>query len=192
MGRRRGNPTLRRQARIILTFVVLIWIIALINALTGYQLNRFGIHPRRVTGLPGILLAPLLHANFTHLMLNTLPFIVLAWLIMVRDENDFIEVSGFIVIVGGLGVWIFGRSHLHLGASGMTFGYFGYLLARAWYERGFLSVLTALITILAYGSIFFSVLPLNRAISWESHLFGLLAGVLAARVLYDTKLLKKK
>ena len=90
-------------------------------------------------------------------------------------------VSIFIILVGGLGVWAFGRSVIHIGASGLAFGYFGYLVARGWYERRLGSILIAIIVIVLYCGLIVGVLPAPGFVSWEAHLFGLIAGVLAAR-----------
>ena len=87
-----------------------------------------------------------------------------------------------IILVSGVGVWLLGRSGYHVGASGLIFGYFGFLIARSWYERSFSSILIALVTIVLYGGILLGVLPTRAGMSWEAHLFGLLGGILAARL----------
>ena len=86
-----------------------------------------------------------------------------------------------VIGVGGVGVWAFGRSAIHIGASGLVFGYFGYLVARGWYERKISSILVAIVVIVLYGGLIVGVLPTPGLVSWEAHLFGLLSGVMAAR-----------
>jgi membrane associated rhomboid family serine protease len=158
-------------------FVVLLWAVEVLNLLTGNSLTLYGIHPRTLAGLWGVLFAPFLHASVPHLLMNTVPLLVLGLLVMRRGLSDFLEVSLVVVIGGGAGVWIFASSGNHVGASGLIFGYFGYLLARAWYQRDLLSILVALLVVFLYGGMLWGILPLRAHVSWEGHLFGLLAGV---------------
>jgi membrane associated rhomboid family serine protease len=187
MERIESEPTLRQQLKTragwILGFVILIWALELVNLALGHRLCAWGIRPRTAAGLPGILLSPFLHCGLDHVLLNTMPFIVLGWLVILRGTRAFLRLSLFIILLGGAGIWLFGRPAHHVGASGLIFGYFGFLVARAWVERSLGSVLVAFLTILLYGSILWGVLPVYARISWEGHLFGLLAGILAARLL---------
>ncbi|XHX77081.1 MAG: rhomboid family intramembrane serine protease [Stenomitos frigidus ULC029] len=146
-------------------------------------LDIYGIYPRNVVGLRGILFAPFLHGNFPHLIGNTVPFLVLGWLIMLRETSDFFWVSLVSAFVSGLGTWMFGSSGIHIGASGVVFGYLGYLLARGYFERSMTSIAMALFVGTLYGSLLWGVLPTRMGISWEGHLFGFVGGVLAARLL---------
>ena len=146
-------------------------------------LDIYGIYPRNVVGLRGILFAPFLHGNFPHLIGNTVPFLVLGWLIMLRETSDFFWVSLVSAFVSGLGTWMFGSSAIHIGASGVVFGYLGYLLARGYFERSMTSIAMSLFVGTLYGSLLWGVLPTQMGISWEGHLFGFLGGVLAARLL---------
>ena len=147
----------------------------------GRQLNAWGIFPRSVNGLIGIPLAPFLHGSFGHVMSNSIPFLVLGGLIAFRGRLVLLRVSLIVIGVGGSGVWVFSRSAVHIGASGLVFGYFGYLVARGWYERRLGSILLAIAVIILYGGLILGVLPARGLVSWEAHLFGLIAGVLAAR-----------
>jgi membrane associated rhomboid family serine protease len=187
MGMEREKKTslfqeLKTSALWILGFVILIWIVELVNGLLGHRLNVLGIRPRTLPGLPGIILYPFLHGGFGHALANTVPFIILGWLVILRGTRTFLQVSAFILVVGGVSIWLFGRTAYHIGASGIIFGYFGFLVARAWYERSMASVLIALVTIILYGGILWGVLPFQAHVAWEGHLFGLLAGALAARL----------
>jgi membrane associated rhomboid family serine protease len=165
----------------ILLFVLIIWGLEFLNYLLVHRLSYLGIYPRTVKGLPGILLTPLIHHGIEHVLMNTIPFVLLGVLISLKNHRDLFKVSIFIVIVGGLGVWIFGRPAYHAGASGLIFGYFGFLLARGWYAKDFGSVAIAIITVFFYGGMFLGILPVQTYISWESHLFGFIAGIMAAR-----------
>jgi membrane associated rhomboid family serine protease len=187
MENRESKPTLLQKLKVnafwILGIVLLMWGIALVNTVLGYQLNAWGIRPRTVAGLLGIPLSPFLHGGIGHVLVNTLPFIILGWLAILHGTRVFLEVSVFVILLSGAGVWLFGRSAHHVGASGLIFGYFGFLVARSYYERSLGSILVAFLTILLYGGILWGVLPITAHISWEGHLFGLLAGILAARLL---------
>ena len=114
-------------------------------------------------------------------MSNAITFLGLGGLIGLRGRLVLLRVSLFIIILGGVGVWAFGRPAIHLGASGLVFGYFGFLVARGWYERRLGSIFVAIAVIILYGGLIMGVLPTPGLVSWEAHLFGLIAGVLAAR-----------
>ena len=173
---------LKTSAYLILGLILVIWAVELVNLLLGHQLNVLGILPRTVAGLPGIILSPFLHNGIDHVLLNTIPLIILGGLVILHGPRAFVEVSLVIILVTGVGVWIFGRSNYHVGASGLIFGYFGFLVGRSWYERSISSILIALVTIVLYGGILLGVLPIRAGMSWEAHLFGLLGGILAARL----------
>lgn len=173
---------LKPRLALLLGIVGLMWLLEFVDTLfLGQRLNSLGIHPRDLAGLPNILLAPFLHAGFTHLIANTVPFAVLGGIILARSVGEFVGVSLVILTVSGLGIWQIGGSNtVHFGASGMVFGYFGYLLFRGIFERSLPSIFIAVVVAAAYGSILFGVLPGQRGVSWEGHLFGFLGGALAA------------
>lgn len=173
---------LKANLLLVLAAVALLWAVEAVNLTTEHTLNTWGILPRTLSGLRGIPLSPFLHGNLSHLVVNTVPFLVLGGLVALQGRRAFLGVSLFIVLTGGAAVWLFGRMAYHIGASGLIFGYFGYLVARGWYERSFSAILIALVTLFFYGGLVWGVLPTNAYISWEGHLFGLLAGVLAARI----------
>ena len=166
----------------ILGFLSVIWAVELLNGFLDHQLNGWGILPRTTLGLIGIPLSPFLHGSFSHAVTNTVPLLVLGGLVGLRGSQTLAGVSLFVVIVGGVAVWGLGRTAIHVGASGLVFGYFGYLLARGWYDRKPSSVLIAIAVLLVYGGLILGVLPTRSFISWEAHLFGLIAGLLAARL----------
>lgn len=182
MARRRRRRRLD-EPRLLLGAFAIMWALEVIGALTDHALADFGILPRTPRGLLGIPLAPLLHGSVTHLALNSVPFLVLGGLIIISEKKRFVAVSVFVAIVGGLLVWMLGRAGaVHIGASGVIFGYFGYLLARGLTRRSFQALLLASVTVLLYGGVIVGALPGDPGVSWESHLFGLIAGVLAATV----------
>ena len=164
-------------------FVAALWVIQAINWATGYWLNfLFGLIPRQLSGLDGILGMPVLHGSFPHLMSNTVPLLVMGALIAATATRGLLAVNGVIVAAGGALVWIFGSPAIHIGASGLVFGWFGFLVARGIVDRSPVTLGCALLVGLVYGSIIWGVLPGQEGVSWEAHLFGALAGALAAVV----------
>lgn len=172
------------QAGMLRDCVLLVWAISLVNLLyLGGGLNRLlAIRPRHVWGLIGIPFAPLLHAGMGHLIANTLPFIILGWFVMLHSAESFIPISVLIIAIGGLGTWLVGRDSNHIGASGVVFGYLGYLVAMGYIEATVLAIMITLMVFLIYGNQFAGMIPNqeNPTISWEGHLFGFLGGVVAA------------
>ena len=176
---------LQTHAAILGGFTALLWIIEIVDVfLFRGRLNDCGIRPRSLDGLQGILLMPFLHGNFTHLAANTLPFLTLGWLIMLREISDFFIVSAVTILISGLGVWLTGApDSVHIGASGLVFGYFGFLLLRGYFERSFTSILLSLIVCFFYGSLIWGVLPSQPGVSWQAHFFGFVGGAVAAQLL---------
>lgn len=174
--------TLRGQLLIIGSFVLIIWLVEFADWLIfDGGLDAYGVRPRTISGLRGIFFMPFLHRGFGHLLANTIPIIILGWLVMVRRTRDIFVVAMVTILVGGLGVWLFGASNsVHVGASGLIFGFFGFLLARAYYERSRSAIALALVVFVLYGGIIWGVLPGQTGISWLGHLFGFVGGVVAA------------
>jgi len=171
----------------IVIFIVLIWVIEVINIVLGHSLSQFGIYPRRLSGLVGIPLSPLLHANLFHLISNTVPLIVLAGIVSLQGQQKLYQLTLWIVFVGGFSVWLFGRPSSHIGASGLVFGYFGYLIGCAWFCRDLKSILQAAVVGILYGGMIFGALPtVKQHISWEAHLFGMIAGFIGAKLFYHS------
>ncbi len=166
----------------LLLFVLLIWAIEILNYVLGHPLSNLGIFPRNAWGLPGILLTPFIHHGFEHTIMNSISLIILGILISLKNHRILFKISVFIIIVGGLSVWIFGRPASHIGASGLVFGYFGFLVARGWYAGDFGSIVISIVTIVFYGGMIFGIFPGQVYISWEAHLFGFVAGILSARL----------
>ena len=178
----------KTQVTILGGSVALMWVLELMDVIVFRQrLNIYGIIPREIIGLRGILFAPFLHAGFAHLISNTIPFLVLGWFVMLQETGEFFIVTPIIMLVSGLGVWLIGSPGVHIGASGVVFGYLGFLLARGLFERNFLSIVLSLLVGCLYGSLIWGVLPIQIGVSWEGHLFGFIGGVLAARFLAKQK-----
>ena len=176
---------LKTQAIVLGGAIAIMWILELADFLIfrGW-LNSYGIFPRQVIGLRGILFMPFLHGDFAHLMANTIPFLTLGWLVMVREISDFFAVSAIAMLVSGLGIWLFGATNsVHVGASGVIFGYLGFLLLRGFFERNLLSIVLSLTVGFLYGGLIWGVLPSQPGVSWEGHLFGFIGGILAAKLL---------
>lgn len=175
---------LKLQATILGGFIAIFWVVEICDrVIFGGSLDRFGILPHTIIGLRGILFAPFLHGGFAHLIANTLPFLILGWLVMLQETRDFFTVTGITMLVGGLGTWLFGGSSVHIGASSLIYGYFGFLLLRGYFERNFASIFLSVVVFFFYGSIVWGVLPSDPRISWQGHLFGFIGGILAARLI---------
>lgn len=166
-------------------FAALLWAILIVNVVTGLlglDFRDYGIKPRSSAGLWGVPLHVFLHGNLAHLLANTVPLLILGGLTAVRVRTSFLGASAFIALGGGALVWIFARPNTnHIGASGLVFGFFGYLVGQGIFRRSVLSIIIAFAVIGFYGfTILFGVLPLEEFVSWEGHLFGLIAGVFYA------------
>lgn len=163
----------------VLTLVAGLYGIHIINFLLGYRLNIFGIYPRRIWGLPGIFFSPFLHGNFNHLFFNSIPLFILFNLVLLSGTNTFYSVTATIVILGGLGTWLFGRPALHIGASGLIMGYWSYLLLNAYQQGTAMSIMLGLVCVYYLGGLLLNLFPLEARTSWEAHVFGFCAGIAA-------------
>ena len=172
---------LKRYVGILGGLVLLLWAVELVDLLLfGGSLDRLGIRPRTAGGLIGVPLHPLLHLGLGHVALNSIGLLVFGGLVILRDETDFWITVLLGTLIGGLGVWLFGRPPIHVGASGVVFALFGYLLLTGWFDRSFGAILLSAVVFLLWGSALFGLSPMQVGISWEAHLFGFLAGGLAA------------
>ncbi len=160
--------------------LALMWVIEIVDGfLLDDWLQAGGIHPRQVDGIDGILWAPMLHVGFGHLIGNSIPFLVLGGLVALRGLRTWLVVTLTVIIVGGAATWLLARTGNHVGASGVVFGYLGYLVGAAVFERSVKAVALALVAGFFYWGLVFGLLPTGE-VSWEGHLFGALAGVAAA------------
>ena len=169
---------------LVAAMVVLMWLVETVDLLTG-NLDALGIEPREIEGLTGIPLAPFLHGGFGHLIGNTVPFVVLGAVIALSGLARVAAVTAIVALVGGLGTWLVGPAGtVHIGASGLVFGFASYLLVRGFYSRRPLHLIVGVAVLLVYGTtLLFGFVP-TPGVSWQGHLFGAIGGVLAARVLH--------
>jgi membrane associated rhomboid family serine protease len=172
------------SALFMLLFTAGLYVVEAFDIVSGHTLDQeYGIEPLEVDGLDGVLFAPLLHGSWAHLMDNTVPFLVFGFLAMAGGIRQFLLVTATIWVLGGLGVWLTGGYGTdHIGASGVIFGWLVFLLARGFFARSGLQILMAVGLFFVWGGILFGVLPGQPGISWQAHLFGALAGLLAARL----------
>jgi membrane associated rhomboid family serine protease len=180
MNRDHMRAFFRRTAALV-AFVALLWAVQVVNWIFGYGLNpAFGLIPRHVSGLDGVIAMPLLHGSFAHLMANTPPLLVMGGLLVATTTRALLAVNAVVIGLGGGLVWLFGSSAIHIGASGLVFGWFGFLVARGLVDRSPITLGAALVVGVLYGSLLWGVFPGQPGVSWEAHLFGALAGAAAA------------
>ncbi|MHA7841465.1 MAG: rhomboid family intramembrane serine protease [Gammaproteobacteria bacterium] len=141
------------------------------------RLNVFGIYPRHPLGLIGIVCSPFLHGSFNHLFYNSIPLFLLWCLMLSLGWSVFYCATVSIVLISGGLIWLFGRSGLHVGASAVAMGYWGYLLVSAVYHPSVIALLLAGLTLYYLGSLFLNVFPTDDGVSWEGHVMGLVAGI---------------
>ncbi len=190
LGRDRSGPVARRWKNsvggfeLLFVMVVVMWVLQVINSLDSYRLDTAaGIYPRSLDHLWGILTAPFLHASFGHLISNTIPFIFLGLIIALRGAARLALITLIVVVVGGLGTWLFSPGGDTVGASGIVFGYATYLLTRGFFNRRVLEILTGFIVALIWGWVLLLSLVPQPHVSWEGHVAGAVGGVVAAWLL---------
>lgn len=172
---------LRNQVLILGVFVLVIWLIEVVDWILGGNLDQFGILPRQIIGLRGIIFAPVLHGSFGHAAANTIPFLILGWFVLLRGSRTFAIVAALAIIIGGLGTWLIAPSaSVHIGTSGLIFGFLGYLIFRGYFERSWQSIAWSIFVLFLYGSMLLSIFPTTLPVSWQMHLFGFIGGALAA------------
>jgi membrane associated rhomboid family serine protease len=164
--------------------VAIMWAVELVNVLDSYRLDRDGIVPRNVSHLDGVLFAPFLHASFSHLLGNTIPFVILGFVIALAGAGRLLLVSLIVALVSGLGVWLTASGGtVTVGASGVVFGYATYLISRGLFDRRIGEVALGVLVGLLFGGALLSDLIPHSGISWQAHLFGGIGGVIAAAAL---------
>ena len=184
MVERTAPPRPGWAALIMLLLLAGMWLLELLD-LSGNQLDQFGIHARDVDGMPEILSAPFLHAGWDHLISNSLPFLVLGFLVLLSGLARWLLASLIIIVISGLTAWFLTPANtIILGASGLIFGWLTYLLARGIWSRRPAQVVIAVLVLLVYGGLIWGVFPSGAGISWQAHLGGAIAGVLAAWLLH--------
>ncbi|WP_407686070.1 rhomboid family intramembrane serine protease [Mycobacterium sp. HUMS_1102779] len=190
--REASRPAWMLGAATILTFVALLYLVELIDQLTRHSLDANGIRPLQADGLWGIVFAPVLHASWEHLMANTVPLLVLGFLMTLFGLSRFVWATTIVWILGGFGTWLIGDLGSscgptdHIGASGLIFGWLAFLLVFGIFVRRVWDIIIGLAVLLVYGGILLGAMPvLGRCggVSWQGHLCGAVAGVVAAYAL---------
>lgn len=178
------RPLWQQAAMLMGSFVVLLWVIEIIDVASGSRVEQAGINPRSVDGLWGILFAPVLHDDWAHLIANTLPVLILGFLVLLSGLARGLTATGIIWVVGGVGTWLIGGGNSnHIGASVLIFGWIAYLLTRGIFTRNLGQLAVGVVVFVIYGGALWGVLPSTPGVSWQGHLFGAVGGVLAAWVL---------
>jgi membrane associated rhomboid family serine protease len=184
--RDRGAPATGRARGLALVAVLIavMWAVEIVDVVVG-DLDSAGIRPRDAEGLVGVALAPMLYGGFGHLVANTIPFLVLGTAIALSGPARIAAVTVIVAVVGGLGTWLTApAATVHIGASGLVFGFATYLIARGAYSRRALHLAAGLVVIGVYGStLLFGLVP-TPGVSWHGHAFGAIGGVIAARLLH--------
>jgi membrane associated rhomboid family serine protease len=158
------------------------WTVFGVDQLLCHSLAVFGVQPWTEQGLWGIFAAPFLHANLAHIVANSLSFLVLGWLVLLRSTRHFFWVTVAATIGGGLAAWLLGApGSVHIGASGVIFGYFAFLLLGGWFARSFGTMLVSVGVTVLWGGLVFGVLPGQVGVSWQEHLGGFIGGALVAK-----------
>jgi membrane associated rhomboid family serine protease len=171
-------------ALVVAALLAVMWVVEVINALDNQQLSSDGIIARHLSGLPGILSAPFLHAGFGHLIGNSVPFAILGLVIALGGPVQVITVTVIAALVSGLGAWGLSASGTDtVGASGVVFGYATFLIARGFFTRSIAQIAVGvLVAVLFGGALILSIVP-RAGVSWQDHVFGAVGGVIAARAL---------
>lgn len=180
VSRRVLPPHPKAAAVVILAFTALLYVIEAVDQALHGSLDREGIVPRTLSGLDGVIWAPLLHAGWGHLMANTIPVLVFGFLAMAAGIARWLAVTATIWVISGLGVWLTGAPGTTIGASGLAFGWLAYLLVRGIFNRSLGQLAVAVVLLALWGGTLWGLLPGNPGVSWQAHLFGAIGGIVAA------------
>jgi membrane associated rhomboid family serine protease len=172
--------TLREEFKWVALFVAIIWAVFVLDRFL--PLENLGLIPRTIGGLPGIVAMPFIHADLSHIIGNTIP-LVITMLLLAGSRANSAQIVALIVALSGILLWLFGRSALHIGASGLVFGLISFHVFAGFFERRLISVLIAVLVGFLYSATLLrGVLPFQPGVSWDGHLFGALAGIAVAAV----------
>jgi membrane associated rhomboid family serine protease len=177
-----GLIKLKKSMLIPLGFVVFIWIVHIIQSNYNFPFAHYGILPRTFFGIAGIFSAPLIHGDFSHLISNTPTLLILGIAVMYFYPNSSLKVFAMLYLLTGLLVWLFARQIFHIGASGIIYGLLGFLFFSGIIRRDNRAIALSLLVTFIYGGLIWGVLPGVKGVSWESHLFGGVTGIIAAFV----------
>ncbi|WP_158973080.1 rhomboid family intramembrane serine protease [Paraglaciecola sp. L3A3] len=177
----------KQQIKLVFSIFIIFTVIEIFNLFTGRWLNQFGNIPRYIPGLMGIITGPFVHGSLQHYFSNILPLCIFSYLLLQYGLKRYVLITIFITLLTGILVWLFARSATHIGVSGVIYGYFGYLLLAGFLSGKFKLILISLVVGFFYGGLIFGVLPSSPYISWESHLFGFISGLVAAKLWAQAK-----
>ena len=184
-GRARDHSPVVQGLALVGVLAAVMWIVEVVDQVAGGRLDRNGIQPRDADGLDGVLWAPFLHDGFEHLIGNTVPFLLLGVGIALGGLARVAAVTVVVALVGGLGTWLVAPENtIHIGASGLVFGYAGYLVARGAFTRSMGQIAMGILVVVVWGATLLQGLVPETGISWQGHLFGAVGGVLAAWLLH--------
>ena len=170
--------------RLVVGLAALMWVSEIVDSLADHRLARYGIEPRDGDGLVGIVAAPFLHAGFGHLISNSVPFLVMGFAIAFKGAVRVLAVTVVVGLISGVGTWLVAPDDtLHVGASGLVFGYATYLLSRGFFDRDLLELAIGFLVGVIWGTALIGGLLPQEGISWQGHLFGAAGGIVAARLL---------
>jgi membrane associated rhomboid family serine protease len=165
-----------------------LWVIEIANAADGQSFDRFGLRPRRVDGLWGVLTQPFLHASYGHIMSNTAPLVLLGWAVLLAGWRVWLAVTAIVVLLGDFATWVVAPAGIVVGASGLAFGWLGYLLSRAFFTRKLKWILVAVAALFFFGTFLANLLPqFSSTVSWQAHVCGFGAGIVAAAALHHRR-----
>lgn len=167
--------------------LIVIWSVFFISRFIDKRLLLLGIVPRTIHGLPGIFFAPFLHANFNHIFFNSIPLLVLSNFILINGVEYYIVVTVLITLISGLATWCFAKRGLHVGASGLITGYWGFLVSNIYQHGTLTTLILGIISLYYFAGIFLGVFPGKKGVSWEGHFFGLLAGLFTSYLLSQSE-----
>jgi membrane associated rhomboid family serine protease len=163
-----------------LVALLVLWMIHLVNYSLSYRLNRLGLVPRKINGIPGIIFSPFLHGSFSHLFFNSIPFFVLQdFILMDRGIHSSLLIAIIIILISGTLLWLFGRRGVHVGASGVIMGYLAYLLVNTYQHPSMKTLLLGVVCLYYFGGLLIGLFPQKKYVSWEGHVFGFLGGMAA-------------
>ncbi len=178
-----------RGMLLVLAMAALMWVVEVADQIAGGRLDRNGIEPRAIDGLDGVVWAPFLHGGFDHLIGNTIPFLVLGAAIALGGLARVAIVTAVVALVGGLGTWLVAPANtVHIGASGIVFGYASYLVARGVFSRSLGQIALGVLVLVVWGTTLLQGLVPETGISWQGHLFGAIGGIVAARLIHGQTL----
>ena len=183
VGSERAHANFRLAVKIAIGFVALLWSIQLLNSALGLGPQDFGVRPRELAGLPGILFAPLVHGGFEHLLANSLPLVILGTAMLYLYPTAARIVLPAVYLGTGVAVWLFARGSSHVGASGLVYGLVSYIFVAGLIRRDRRAIAASLLVSFMYGASVWGLLPIERGVSWETHLAAALIGLVLAIVL---------